>query len=131
MIKLKYKNFVNDSIGYLKNEEEQNDKKYFLSDFKLTSDQDMLCQLLDKLGSVIVPYDISEEHGVIRYMYFKIEDNNKHYASFLFDEEGKLDDNIERELRIENVKLSKEWKEFYVSKGFSLMRRSEILKIND
>ena len=129
-MELKYENFINNSIGYVKNEKEQNGK-YFLSDFMLTPDQEVLCELLNKLNMVVVPYDISEENGLIRYMYFKLEDNDKHYVSFWFDEDGKIDDNIERELRKENVKLSKEWKEFYVSKGFTLMTRSEILKIND
>lgn len=128
MTKLKYKNFINIPIHYCdeKMSECNYDRNYFLSDFKLSKDQDLLCQILGELGFVINPHAMGDDDGAITSICFEIEGR---VLMFWFDNEGNLDCNIEEELRLENIEFSEKWKDFYVSKGFTLLTKSEILKI--
>ncbi|WP_338963340.1 MULTISPECIES: hypothetical protein [unclassified Spiroplasma] len=84
-----------------------------------------------ELNAAIIPFTIYEDNGIITSIEFKIVDNDKHYVTFYFNNEGKLKSNIEKELRLDEVKLTKKWKDFYVSKWFTLMTRSEVLHIYD
>lgn len=131
MSEFEYNNFFDDSVNYYKNNKAVKTGDHYLSDFKLTSDQDVLCQLLNELNAAIVPFTIYEDKGIITSIEFKIVDNSKHYVTFYFNKEGKLKSNIEKELRLDEVKLTKKWKDFYISKGFTLMTRSEVLHIYD
>ncbi|WP_368486926.1 hypothetical protein [Spiroplasma sp. DGKH1] len=129
MNELEYNNFFYDPVTYYKNDKEVKSGEHYLSDFKLTSDQDVLCQLLSELNAAIIPFTIYEGNGIITSIEFKIVDNSKHYVTFYFNDEGKLKSNIEKELRLGEVKLTKKWKDSYASKGFTLMTRSEVLHI--
>ena len=131
MNELEYNNFFNDIVTYYKNDKEVKSGEHYLSDFELTSDQDVLCQLLSELNAAIIPFTIYEDKEIITSIEFKIVDNSKHYVTFYFNDKGKLKSNIEKELRLSEVKLTKKWKDFYASKGFMLMTRSEVLHIYD